>query len=229
MGRALFARAGPSGKHRLHPVEHRPAHQSGLAGGGHDPAAFRQAAGLLAPPADPLHPALHQVPRVGAVGEQPVHRGLAPEARPRRFARRQRLGGGGGGDALGVQPTGDGRAPQAGKGQREDALHHRGGGFVRQKMTLLGRVLLVAIQRAAGDAAPLPPLVGEHRPHIGGKVLQIPLVHQPVDLAALFARRVAGVHMVHQRQKPHSPQRKQPVQVLFHQLHVPGEAGLAFG
>ena len=93
---------------------------------------------------------------------------------------------------------------------------------------MIGGVLAVAVQRKAGNVAPAVPLVVEHRPHIRGQILQIPLVDQAVDLTRLFPGRVLRIDMIQHRDEPHAPLREQPVQVALDQLHITGEARLGF-
>ena len=88
------------------------------------------------------------------------------------------------------------------------------------------RVFLVAVQGKGGDILSLLPLMIQHRADIGRQVFQIPLVDQPIDLPGLFVRRIAGIHMIHHSDEPDAPFNELPVQVFFHQFHIPGKARL---
>ena len=87
-------------------------------------------------------------------------------------------------------------------------------------------VFLVAIDREATDVLALPPLQVEHHADVFGQVLQIPLVHQAVDLPGLFVALHLGVGVVRHGDEADAPDGKQAVDVLLYQLHVAGEPGL---
>ena len=71
--------------------------------------------------------------------------------------------------------------------------------------------------------------VVQNRADVDGQVFEIPFVDQAVDLPCLLVAGVVGVRMIHQRNKADAPFRELAVQIPFHQLHIAGESGLAFG
>ena len=71
--------------------------------------------------------------------------------------------------------------------------------------------------------------VGQHRADVDGQVFEIPFVDQAVDLPCLLVAGVVGVRMIYHGDEPDAPLRKFAMQVPFHQLHIAGESGLAFG
>ena len=113
--------------------------------------------------------------------------------------------------------------------QRVDVPHHGGSFGVRQQAAVVGGVFAVAVQRKGGNVIPLPPLMRQHRAHIVGQILKIPLVDKPVDLPGFFPGAVLGIHVVHHGNEADAPLGKFAVEVLFHQLHIAGKAGLRFG
>ena len=231
MDLAAGAAAGPTMQHLLDPLEIGGVNDGFMGVGDHDPVPAGQPDGPAGLVAHPPVPPLLQVPGVGTGGQKPVDGGLGP-ALPGSFAtiirygsflqavapRRQ--------DALGIEQAGDAGGAVPGQIQPEDPPHHPGGFRVDDQTVVVGRVLGIPVQRKGADVLPRLPLVGEYRADVGGQVFQIPLVDEAVDLPAFLAGGVGGVHMVHHRNEPDAPQRKQPVQVFFHQLHIPGEAGL---
>lgn len=68
----------------------------------------------------------------------------------------------------------------------------------------------------------------EYGTDIVGQILTVPLIDQAVDLAGFFVALDLGVSVVGHGNKADTPDGKQAMDVLFHQLHVPGEAGLGF-
>ena len=95
-------------------------------------------------------------------------------------------------------------------------------------MVFVRRVFLVAVDGETADVLALPPLQVEHHADVFGQVLQIPLVHQAVNLPGLFVALHLGVGVVRHGDEPDAPDGEQAVDVLLHQLHVPGEPGLGF-
>ena len=215
---------------RLHRCKIRPADERHVGAGYDDPILPRQAddsAGLVIQLA---HAALLQIARVGLRGQNAPHRCLAPQRRGRgvRLASTDRAVGGRRRHALRVEGLGDPARAVSLQVQCKYLPHDLRGGFVREQTAVILRIFPVAVERKARNVAPAAPLVVQHSPHIPGQILQIPLIDKSVDLACLFACRVAGIHMVQHRDEPHAPFREQPVQIFFYQLHVTGEPRLRF-
>ena len=139
-----------------------------------------------------------------------------------------RLVAGGVRDAPLVQHVGDVLPPVALQRPLVDLPHHLRRLRVGDDVIFVRRVLAVAIYGKAADVLALLPLQIEHHADIFRQVLQIPLVHQAVDLPGLLVALDLGVGVVRHRDKPDAPDGEQAVDVLLHQLHVPGKAGLRF-
>ena len=90
------------------------------------------------------------------------------------------------------------------------------------------RILEIPVQRQRGHIFALLPHGFQRGPHIAGYVLQIPLIHQRVDLACFFVGGVVCVRMVHKGEEPDAPFREFPVQAKLGQLCVPREPCLRF-
>ena len=179
---------------------------------------------LFSPPLD-HHPGVH------LVGEDAAYRHLVPQAEvvlhgvvtgPASF----RLVAGGVRDALLVEQIGDILPPVAFQGPLVNLAHHLGGLRVRDDMVFVRRVFLVAVDREAADVFALSPLQVEHHTDVLGQILQVPLVHQAVDLSGLFVALHFCVGVVRHGDEADAPNGEQAVDVLLHQLHVTGEAGL---
>ena len=95
-------------------------------------------------------------------------------------------------------------------------------------MIFVDRVLFVAVDGEAPNVLALPPLQVKDHADVFGQVFQIPLVHQTVDLAGFLVALDLRVGVIGHGDEADAPDRKEPVDILFHQLHVPGEAGLGF-
>ena len=138
-----------------------------------------------------------------------------------------RLVAGGVGDAPLVQQMGDVLPPVALQGPLIDLPHHLRRLRVGDDVVFVRRVLPVAVDGEAADVLALPPFQVEHHADVFRQVLQIPLVHQAVDLPGLLVALDLGVGVVRHRDEPDAPDGEQAVDVLLYQFHVPGEAGLA--
>ena len=176
--------------------------------------------------------ALDHHPSVHLIGEDTAHRHLVPQAEvvlhgvvagPAPL----RLVAGGVGDAPLVQHVGDVLPPVALQRPLVDLPHHLRRLGIGDDVVFVHRVLAVAIYGKAADVLALPPFQVEHHADIFRQVLQIPLVHQAVDLPGLLVALDLGVRIVRHRDEPDAPDREQAVDVLLHQLHVPGKTGLA--
>lgn len=95
-------------------------------------------------------------------------------------------------------------------------------------MALFVRVLPVAVDRKSADVLPLLPLHVKDHTDVFRQVLQIPLIDKSVDLAGLFVAFDLRVGVVSHSDEANPPDGEQAVDVLFHQLHVPGKPGLTF-
>lgn len=95
-------------------------------------------------------------------------------------------------------------------------------------MVFVCRVFAVAVDGETADVLTLPPFQVKHHADVFGQVLQIPLVHQAVDLAGFFIAFDFGVGVVRHGNEADAPDGKQAVDVLFHQLHIAGKPGLGF-
>lgn len=99
---------------------------------------------------------------------------------------------------------------------------------VNDDVIFIGRVLLIAVDGKATDVLALPALQVKDHADVLGEVLQIPFVDQAVDLTGFFIAFDLCVGVVGHGDETDAPDGKQAVNVLLHQLHVPGEAGLGF-
>ena len=95
------------------------------------------------------------------------------------------------------------------------------------KVALLVGVLFVTIEGEGTNMKPVFPPVSQDAADVFRHILQIPLVHQAVDLPGLFVALVGRVRIIHQTDKADAPDREEAVDVPFHQLQLTGEAGLA--
>ena len=131
------------------------------------------------------------------------------------------------GDSLLVQKIGDVLPPVPLQGPLVDLPHHLRRLRIWNDVVLVRRVLSVAVDGKAADVFALFPLQVEHHADVFRQVLQIPLVHQTVDLPGLLVALDLRVGVVGHRDEPDAPDGKQSVDVLLYQLHVTGETGLA--
>ena len=138
-----------------------------------------------------------------------------------------RLVAGGIWDAPLVQQIGDVLPAVALQRPLVDLPHHLRRLGVGDDVVFIRWVLPVAVDGKAVDVLALPPLQVKHHADVFRQVLQIPLVHQAVDLPGFLVALDLGVGVVRHRDKTDTPDREQAVDVLLHQLHVTGEAGLA--
>ena len=92
---------------------------------------------------------------------------------------------------------------------------------------LVRRVLAVTIDWETADVLSLSPFQVKDHTDIFGQVLQIPLVHQAVNLPGLLVALDLCVGVIGHRNEPDAPDGEQAVDVLLHQLHVTGEPRLA--
>lgn len=97
---------------------------------------------------------------------------------------------------------------------------------VGDDVVFIRRIFAVAVDGKTADVLALPPLQVEHHADVLGQVLQIPLVHQTVDLAGFFVALHLGVGVVRHGNEADAPDGEQAVDVLFYQFHVAGEPGL---
>lgn len=94
-------------------------------------------------------------------------------------------------------------------------------------MAFIVRVLPVAVDGKAANVLPLPPLHVKDHADVFRQVLQVPLVDEAIDLPGLLIAFYLRVGVVGHSNKPDAPDGEQAVDVLLHQLHIPGEPGLA--
>ena len=94
-------------------------------------------------------------------------------------------------------------------------------------MALVVRVLSVAVDGKTADVLPLPPLHVKDHADVLRQILQIPFVDESIDLAGFFVALDLRVGVVCHSDEADSPDGKQAVNVLLHQLHVTGKTGLA--
>ena len=88
-------------------------------------------------------------------------------------------------------------------------------------------VFLITVDGKAADVFALFPLQVEHHADVFGQILQIPLVHQTVDLPGFLVALDLCVGVIGHGDEADTPDGEQTVDVLLYQFHVPGEAGLA--
>lgn len=132
------------------------------------------------------------------------------------------------GDAAFVEHMSDALFAVALQRPLENLADHLGGFRVDDDVIFVGGVLFVTVDGKASDVLTLPALQVEDHADIFRKVLQVPLVDQAVDLAGFFVALDLRVGVVRYGNEANAPDGKQAVDVLLHQLHVPGEAGLGF-
>ena len=176
--------------------------------------------------------ALEHHPCVHLVVEHPPDGGLVPEAilvgaRGTSGPPPLQLIPGRVRDAPVVEHPGDLLFPAALQGPLEYLTHHLSGLRFHNQMIVVFRVLLIAVDGERSDILPLPPLQVKDHADVFRQVLQIPLVHQAVDLPSLFGALHLRINVVRHRNKADAPDGEQAMDVLFHQLHIPGEPGLA--
>lgn len=176
-------------------------------------------------------PPLNHHPGVHLIGEDTAHRHLVPQAEvvfyrvvagPASFG----LVAGGVGDALLVEQIGDVLAAVSFHRPSVNLPHHLGGLGIGDDVVFVRRVLPVAVDGEAADVLALPSLQVEHHADVFRQILQVPLVHQAIDLAGLFVALHLGIGVVRHGDEADAPDGEQAVDVLLHQLHVTGEPGL---
>lgn len=133
---------------------------------------------------------------------------------------------GGVGDTPLVQQIGDVLTAVALQGPLIDLPHHLRRLRVGDDVVFVRRVLPVAVDGKAADVFALPPFQVKDHADVFRQVLQIPLVHQTVDLPGLLVALDLRVGVVRYRNEADAPDGKQTVDVLFHQLHVTRKTGL---
>ena len=125
-----------------------------------------------------------------------------------------------------IEHPGDGRLAVA-LGKEGEHLSDNGGGLIiNEQMAFLVGVLFVAVKSKGPNVKTILTPVGEDAADVLRHILQIPLVHQPVDLPGLLIALVGGVGVVHDADKADTPNREEAVDVLFYQLQLTGKAGL---
>lgn len=127
-----------------------------------------------------------------------------------------------------VEQIGDVLPPMALQRPLENLANHLGGLRVGYDVVFVCRVFLVAVDGETADILALPPLQVEHHADVFGQVLQVPLVHQAIDLPGFFVALYLGVGIVRHGDEAYAPDGEQTVDILLHQFHVPGEPGLGF-
>lgn len=98
--------------------------------------------------------------------------------------------------------------------------------WVNDDVIFVSGVLLVSIDGEAADVLSFSTFQVKNHADVFGEVLQVPLIDQAVDLTGFFVAFDLCVGVVGHGDEADAPDGKQAVNVLFHQLHVPGEAGL---
>ena len=226
---------GPLAPQLLHLLERFPR-DDGLVGVWHDDPFvlgkghdfFGFVAGLFVPP-------LHKIARIGLVGQDRTDGGIRPKTDDPACMTGNKVQSlllfvaGRAGDAFFVQRFGDPRCAVPGQHHAEDTPYHGGGHRVNDQMVVVGGVFGVAVGGEGADVLAGLAFVGQHRADVDGKIFEIPLVDQAVDLPCFLVAGVIGVRMIHQCNKADAPFRELAVQIPFHQLHIAGESGLAFG
>ena len=94
-------------------------------------------------------------------------------------------------------------------------------------MSFFIRVLPVAVDGKSANVLSLLPLHVKDHTDVFRQVLQIPLVNESVDLSGFFIALNLRVGVVGHSDEANPPDGEQTVDVLLHQLHVPGKSGLA--
>ena len=110
----------------------------------------------------------------------------------------------------------------------ENLADYLSGLGVYDDVVSVGWVLLVAVDGKSANVLTLPALQVEDHSDVFGEVLQVPLIDQAIDLAGFFVAFDLRVGIVRHGDEADAPDWKQTMDVLLHQLHVPGEAGLGF-
>ena len=205
----------------------------GLMGALHPvPLTLRRVDDYLGLVADLPPPTLDHHAGVHLVGQDAPHRHLVPQAEvifdgvvagPAPL----RLVAGGVGDAPLVQQVGDVLPPVALQRPLVDLPDHLRRFGVGDDVIFVRWVLAVAVDGETADVLALPPFQVKHHADVFRQVLQIPLVHQTVDLPGLLVALDLRVGVVCHRDEPDAPDREQAVDVFLYQLHIPGKAGLA--
>ena len=72
-------------------------------------------------------------------------------------------------------------------------------------MPLLIGILFVPVKGKSTDMESVFPPVFQNATDVIRHILQVPLVHKPVDLAGLFVALVGGVGIVHDADKANAP------------------------
>jgi len=102
-----------------------------------------------------------------------------------------------------------------------------GGLWIDDDVVLVDWVLLVAVNGETTDVLALSALQIEDHADVLGKVLQVPLIDQAIDLAGLFVALNLSVSVVGHCDETDAPNGKEAVDVLLHQFHITGKPGLA--
>ena len=89
------------------------------------------------------------------------------------------------------------------------------------------RIFLVAVECKSADMKSVFAAIGENGTDIFRHVLQIPFIDQTIDLSGLFVTLVRRISIVNQTDKADTPDREQPVDILFYQLQFTGKTRLA--
>ena len=224
-------RLGPLRNHGLNPVPEG-AVDDGLMGSLHTiPLALRAGFVLLGLVGNAAIFALHHIANINLVGEHIGDSKILPESAvfPLGLLVAQAVEPlvlGGIRDTTVVEHPGDGRLTVT-LGKEGKHLPDNGGGFlINEQMAFLVGVFFVAIEGKGPNVKTILPPVGEDAADVLRHILQIPLVHQPVDLPGLLIALVGGVGVVHDADKADAPNREEAVDVLFYQLQLTGKAGL---
>lgn len=135
---------------------------------------------------------------------------------------------GGAWDAALIEYVGDVLFTVAFQGPLEDFADYLGGFGINDDVVFVGWILFVAIDGKSANVLTLPALQVEDHADVFGEVFQVPFVHQAVDLAGFFVALDLRVGVVRHGDEADAPDGKQAVDVLLHQFHVPGKAGLGF-
>ena len=178
---------GPLCDHGLYPVPEG-AVDDGLVGSLHTiPLALRAGLVLLGLVGHAPILALHHVPNIDFVGEHIGDGEILPESAvfPLGLLVAQTVEPlvlGGVGDAPVIEHPGDSRLAVALRKEGEHFPDNGGGLLVNNQMAFLVGVFLVAVEGKGTDVEAVLPPVGEDASDVLRHILQIPLVHQPVDL-----------------------------------------------
>ena len=89
-------------------------------------------------------------------------------------------------------------------------------------------VLLVTVDGKSTDVLALTALQVENHADVLGEILQVPLIDQAIDLTGFFVTLDLCVGIIGHRDEANPPNRKQAVDILLYQFHIPSKPGLAF-